>query len=85
MHLILTAAGYKPHAITHTSDNFGRLYDLVETLIGLGRAYVCHCTKEQVQKQRGGKDGKEGPRYRCEHAEQDADTNLSKFRDMRDG
>ncbi|KIH89857.1 glutaminyl-tRNA synthetase [Sporothrix brasiliensis 5110] len=77
--------GFKPNAITYTSDNFDRLYDLAETLIGLGRAYVCHCSKEETQKQRGGKDGKDGPRYRCVHAEQDASTNLAKFRDMRDG
>ncbi|ERS97465.1 glutamine-tRNA ligase [Sporothrix schenckii ATCC 58251] len=58
---------------------------LAEKLIGLGRAYVCHCSKEETQKQRGGKDGKEGPRYRCAHADQDAATNLAKFRDMRNG
>ncbi|CAK7226701.1 Glutaminyl-tRNA synthetase [Sporothrix eucalyptigena] len=77
--------GFKPHAITYTSDNFGKLYDLAEKLIGLGGAYVCHCSKEETQKQRGGKTGKDGTRYRCTHAEQDATTNLAKFRDMRDG
>ncbi|KAL1895593.1 Glutaminyl-tRNA synthetase [Sporothrix stenoceras] len=77
--------GYKPHAVTYTSDNFGRLYELAETLIALNRAYVCHCSKIEAQKQRGGKDGKEGPRYRCEHADQTPEDNLAKFRDMRDG
>lgn len=71
--------------MTYTSDNFQRLYELAEKLIELGKAYVCHCDKAETNKQRGGKDGKEGPRYRCEHAEQTADVNLQKFRDMRDG
>lgn len=71
--------------MTYTSDNFQRLYELAEKLIGLGKAYVCHCDKVETRKQRGGKDGKEGPRYRCEHAGQSADVNLHKFRAMRDG
>lgn len=71
--------------MTYTSDNFQRLYEMAEKLIGLGRAYVCHCDVAETNKQRGGKDGKEGPRYRCEHAEQDVEVNLQKFRAMRDG
>lgn len=71
--------------MTYSSDNFQRLYDLAEKLIGLGKAYVCHCTAAEIQLSRGGKDGKEGARYRCVHADQDKDTNLAKFRDMRDG
>ena len=54
-------------------------------MIRLGKAYVCYCGKPDIQLQRGGKDGKEGPRYRCAHAEQDVETNLKKFRDMKDG
>ncbi|KAK7698233.1 Glutaminyl-tRNA synthetase [Diaporthe eres] len=76
---------FEPSAVTYTSDNFQRLYELAEKLIGLGKAYVCHCDKVETRKQRGGKDGKEGPRYRCEHAGQSADVNLHKFRAMRDG
>lgn len=71
--------------MTYSSDNFQRLYELAEKLITLDKAYVCHCDAAQVRKQRGGKDGKEGPRYRCLHAEQGPALNLQKFRDMRDG
>lgn len=78
-------AGFTPSKVTYSSDNFQRLYDLAEKLIGLGKAYVCHCTQPEIQLSRGGQDGKEGPRYRCKHADQDKDTNLAKFRDMRDG
>lgn len=35
--------GFKPYKITHSSDNFQKLYDLAEKLIGMGKAYVCAC------------------------------------------
>ncbi|KAG6007174.1 hypothetical protein E4U21_006277 [Claviceps maximensis] len=77
--------GFTPHAITYSSDNFQRLYGFAEQLIELGKAYVCHCDEDEVRRQRGGRKGEEGPRYRCSHAEQDVSTNMSKFRMMRDG
>lgn len=36
--------GFKPVKVSHTSDQFDKLYDLAETLITKDRAYVCHCT-----------------------------------------
>jgi glutaminyl-tRNA synthetase len=45
---------------------------------------VCHCTDAETKLQRGGEDGST-PRYRCEHANQDVETNIRKFRGMRDG
>jgi glutaminyl-tRNA synthetase len=78
-------AGFTPHAITYSSDNFQKLYDLAEKLIQLGKAYVCHCNEAEVKLQRGGEKGAAGPRYRCKDADQDVETNLQKFRDMRDG
>ncbi|KAI0202609.1 glutaminyl-tRNA synthetase [Astrocystis sublimbata] len=76
--------GFKPVQVTYSSDNFQKLYDLAEDLIRRGRAYVCHCTDVDIKKQRGGENG-ELPRYSCSHADQDAETNMSKFHDMRDG
>lgn len=76
--------GFKPYKITHSSDNFQKLYDLAEKLIGLDKAYVCACQEEEIKKQRGGEKG-ESPRYRCAHANQTVEDNLTKFRDMRDG
>jgi len=58
---------------------------MAEKLIKLRKAYVCHCPAAETKRQRGVENGKEGPRYRCEHAEQEPETNLRKFRDMRDG
>ncbi|KUI57501.1 putative glutamine--tRNA ligase [Cytospora mali] len=76
--------GFEPYKITYSSDNFQKLYDLAEKLIGLEKAYVCHCDDVEIKLQRGGEKG-ESPRYRCKHAEQSADENLQKFRDMKDG
>ena len=36
--------GFTPKKITHSSDNFDRLYELAELLIQKDGAYVCHCT-----------------------------------------
>ncbi|KAI0482066.1 glutaminyl-tRNA synthetase-like protein [Xylariaceae sp. FL0804] len=75
--------GFSPYKITYSSDNFQKLYDLAEKLIGLEKAYVCHCDDEAIKAQRGGES--HGPRFRCAHAEQSAETNLAEFRGMRDG
>ncbi|RAH42475.1 glutamine--tRNA ligase [Aspergillus brunneoviolaceus CBS 621.78] len=80
---IIQWLGFKPAAITHSSDNFQKLYDQAEKLITMGRAYVCHCSDTEIKLQRGGEN--HGPRYRCKHAEQDVETNLQKFRDMKAG
>lgn len=80
----LIDSGFTPHAITYTSDNFQALYNLAEKLIELGKAYVCHCNEGEIKLQRGGEEGS-SPRYRCNHAAQVVETNLQKFRDMRDG
>jgi glutaminyl-tRNA synthetase len=68
--------GFTPSRITYASDYFQRLYDLSEELIKKEKAYVCHCTDAETKPQRGGEDGST-PRYRCEHANQDVETNLA--------
>ncbi|KAI1276809.1 glutaminyl-tRNA synthetase-like protein [Xylaria sp. FL0933] len=75
--------GFTPKAVTYSSDNFQRLYDLAERLIELGKAYVCHCNDDEIKAQRGGEN--HGPRFRCAHAERSVDENLAEFRGMRDG
>ncbi|CAD6589012.1 MAG: hypothetical protein ASARMPREDX12_003560 [Alectoria sarmentosa] len=76
--------GFKPVKITHSSDNFDRLYALAEALIEKGGAYVCHCTKSEIVDQRGGKKG-EKPRYGCLHRSRPASESMTEFRAMRDG
>lgn len=80
---IISWLGFTPAKITHSSDNFERLYELAEELIRREKAYVCHCSDTEIKLQRG--DEGKRPRYRCEHAERTVDTNLTEFRAMRDG
>ncbi|KAK3389543.1 tRNA synthetases class I, catalytic domain-containing protein [Podospora didyma] len=76
--------GFEPYKITHSSDNFGKLYEMAEKLITIDKGYVCHCDDNDLKLQRGGEKGS-SPRFRCKHAEQSVEENLQKFRDMRDG
>ncbi|KIH94013.1 glutaminyl-tRNA synthetase [Sporothrix brasiliensis 5110] len=80
---MITWLGFQPRTITYSSDNFDRLYAHAEQLIECGRAYVCQCTDAEIKDQRGGGEGR--PRYRCKHAEQTVEHNLTEFRAMRDG
>lgn len=80
---IIEWLGFKPCAITHSSDNFDKLYGLAEKLIMDDGAYVCHCTDEELKLQRGGPN--HGPRYACPHRSRPTDESLSEFRAMRDG
>lgn len=74
--------GFEPSRITYSSDFFDQLYDLAEELIRRGKAYVCHCTAEQVKQGRGGPE--HGPRSVCAHWSRSADESLQEFRNMRD-
>lgn len=42
-------SGYKPYAITHSSDNFDQLYEWAKVLIKKGLAYVCHQKAEEIK------------------------------------
>ncbi|KAF2279526.1 glutaminyl-tRNA synthetase [Westerdykella ornata] len=81
---IIRWLGFEPYQITHSSDSFDRLYDLAEELIRRDGAYVCHCSREEVNRQRGGPDNR-GPRYACEHRTRPIEESLTEFRAMRDG
>ncbi|KAH8594407.1 glutaminyl-tRNA synthetase-like protein [Bisporella sp. PMI_857] len=76
--------GFTPKEITYSSDNFDKLYEKAEQLITVGGAYVCHCDDVAIKAQRGGEKGA-SPRFRCEHAGQSVEHNLTEFRAMRDG
>ncbi|KAF2101538.1 glutaminyl-tRNA synthetase [Rhizodiscina lignyota] len=81
---IVAWLGFKPHQITHSSDHFDRLYELAEELIRRDKAYVCHCTKEEVNLQRGGPDNR-GKRFGCAHRDRPIEESITEFRNMRDG
>jgi glutaminyl-tRNA synthetase len=76
--------GFEPYKITYSSDHFDLLYELAEKLIEKDRAYVCHCTKEEVNLQRGGPDNR-GTRFGCEHRTRPIEESRTEFRAMRDG
>ncbi len=40
--------GYKPWKITYASDYFQQLYDYAVQLIKMGKAFVCHQTKQEI-------------------------------------
>lgn len=46
---------------------------------------MCYCSPRDIKLQRGGEEGARCPRFRCKHAELSTETNLGKFREMRDG
>jgi glutaminyl-tRNA synthetase len=81
---IIKWLGFEPYKITYSSDNFDLLYNLAEELIKKDKAYVCHCTKEEVNLQRGGPDNR-GPRYGCKHRSRPIEESLAEFRAMKDG
>ncbi|KAF2742311.1 glutaminyl-tRNA synthetase [Sporormia fimetaria CBS 119925] len=81
---IIKWLGFEPYQITYSSDSFDRLYDLAEELIRRDGAYVCHCSREEVNRQRGGPDNR-GARYACEHRTRSIESSLEEFRAMRDG
>ncbi|KAJ3204125.1 hypothetical protein HDU67_009770, partial [Dinochytrium kinnereticum] len=75
--------GFKPHAITYSSDHFQRLFDLAVDLIKRDKAYVCHCTGEEIHRMRGG-DAK-GPRSECSHRNRPIEESVREFFRMKNG
>ncbi|KAL2913211.1 Glutaminyl-tRNA synthetase [Polyrhizophydium stewartii] len=75
--------GFKPSAITYSSDHFQRLYDLAVELIKRDKAYVCHCTGEEIHEHRGGES--KGPRTECVHRNRPIEESLTEFRKMKEG
>ncbi|KAI5475493.1 glutamine-tRNA ligase [Pseudohyphozyma bogoriensis] len=75
--------GYEPYKITHSSDNFQKLYDLAIMLIKKGLAYTSDDTAEEIAAQRGGKD--HGPRHESKDRNKPVEQSLAEFADMKAG
>ncbi|TRM68091.1 tRNA synthetases class I, catalytic domain-containing protein [Schizophyllum amplum] len=75
--------GYEPWKITYSSDYFQQLYDLALELIRRDKAYVCHCTQEEIKQARGEKTGQK-PRA-CAHRTRPVEESLREFQAMKDG
>lgn len=79
--------GYKPWKITYSSDYFDELYELAIKLIKSDKAYICHCTPEEVKASRGLKEDGTlgGERVACKHRFQTVEHNLREFENMKNG
>ncbi|KAJ2854436.1 Glutaminyl-tRNA synthetase, partial [Coemansia erecta] len=75
--------GFEPDKILYSSDYFQQLYELAVKLIENGLGYICHCTKEEMKKNRGGEE--RGPRIACEHRSRPISESLAEFQKMKEG
>ncbi|TPX64103.1 hypothetical protein CcCBS67573_g08497 [Chytriomyces confervae] len=75
--------GFEPSQITYSSDHFQALYDLAVELVRKDKAYVCHCTGEEIHEQRGGESM--GPRHECIHRNRPIAESLLEFERMKNG
>ncbi|KAJ3987488.1 glutamine-tRNA ligase [Lentinula detonsa] len=74
--------GYEPWKITYSSGYFDELYELAVELIRRDKAYVCHCSQEQIKTDRGLKVGKPKP---CVHRDRPVSESLAEFEKMKNG
>ncbi|KAF8639647.1 hypothetical protein AX17_000912 [Amanita inopinata Kibby_2008] len=74
--------GFEPWKITYSSDYFQELYELAVELIKRDKAYVCHCSQEDIKVDRGEKRGQPRP---CVHRDRPISESLAEFENMRDG
>ncbi|KAI9507513.1 glutamine-tRNA ligase [Russula earlei] len=75
--------GFEPWKITYSSDYFDELYNLAVELTRRDKAYVCHCTGEEIHAHRGGEDG--GVRTACAHRTRPIEESLLEFENMKLG
>ncbi|KAJ7094594.1 glutamine-tRNA ligase [Mycena belliarum] len=75
--------GFEPWKITYSSDYFQRLYELAVELINRDKAYVCHCSQEEIKASRGEKSGQ--PPRACAHRTRPVSESLAEFQKMKDG
>lgn len=75
--------GFEPDEITYSSQYFQQLYELAVELVRRDKAYVCHCTAEQMYEMRGGES--RGPRQDCPHRNRPIQESLDEFQKMKDG
>ncbi|ESK94428.1 glutamine-trna ligase [Moniliophthora roreri MCA 2997] len=79
--------GYEPWKITYSSDYFDKLYELAMELIKRDKAYVCHCTQEQIKYNRGDRgegQKREKPRA-CVHRTRPIEESVVEFERMKNG
>ncbi|KXS19659.1 glutaminyl-tRNA synthetase [Gonapodya prolifera JEL478] len=80
---MVTWLGFRPWKITYASEHFQRLYDLAVELIKKDKAFVCHCTGEDMHRMRGGESG--GERTECPHRNRPIAESVREFERMKEG
>ncbi|KAI0700781.1 glutaminyl-tRNA synthetase [Cytidiella melzeri] len=75
--------GFEPWKITYSSDYFQQLYELAVELIRRDKAYICHCTGDEIYANRGGDE--RGPRKACVHRTRPVSESLAEFEKMKTG
>jgi glutaminyl-tRNA synthetase len=76
--------GWKPWAVTYSSDHFDTLYEFAERLIKDGKSYVCNQSGDEIKRCRDlRRDNKPGYESPCRN--RPVEENLELFRAMRDG
>ncbi|KAH9927190.1 glutaminyl-tRNA synthetase [Epithele typhae] len=75
--------GFEPWKITYSSDYFDKLHELAVDLIRRDKGYICHCTAEEMNANRGGDNF--GPRKECVHRNRPIEESLSEFEKMKNG
>jgi glutaminyl-tRNA synthetase len=74
--------GFTPSAVLFSADYFGRMYELAEKLVVDGKAFVCHCSEDEI---RAGRGTLSEPGTPCAHRDRAPAENLDLFRRMRAG
>lgn len=74
--------GFEPWKITYSSDYFTELHAFAVELIKRDKAYVCHCTQEEIKVDRGEKRGQPRP---CIHRNRPIEESLTEFENMKNG
>ncbi|PSR74976.1 hypothetical protein PHLCEN_2v9390 [Hermanssonia centrifuga] len=75
--------GFEPWKITYSSDYFDQLHELAVESIKRDKAYICHCTGEEIYINRGGDE--RGPRKACIHRTRPVSESLAEFEKMKNG
>eukprot|EP00834_Sanchytrium_tribonematis_P002453 NODE_76_length_23837_cov_1.242396.p3 type:complete len:802 gc:universal NODE_76_length_23837_cov_1.242396:5430-3025(-) len=75
--------GFEPFKVTHSSDNFDKLYELAVLMIKRDKAYVDHSTGEEMYEQRGGEA--KGPRSDSKYRSRPISESLLEFENMKNG
>ena len=77
--------GWKPWKVTFSSDYFQELYDLAIKLIKLGKAYVCHQSKADIERSRAIGRARKGGDPNSPWRNRTVEENLREFEKMRMG